>query len=78
MFFVGHTHVDHIGFTSKVNKRRFLMEKLSLSHATAQFNETIIYIIVLFILLSEANALSFKYKRNYSPILHRRGCSYDF
>lgn len=64
--FVGHTHVDHIGLLPRLIKEGF-NGKIIASHATAQLMKPLLYNCA-FILLSEANALSFKYKRNYSPI----------
>ena len=64
--FVGHTHVDHIGLLPKLIKEGFT-GKIIASHATAQLMKPLLYNCA-FILLSEANALSFKYKRDYSPI----------
>lgn len=64
--FVGHTHVDHIGLLPRLIKEGF-EGKIIASHATAQLMKPLLYNCA-FILLSEANALSFKYKRNYSPI----------
>lgn len=64
--FVGHTHVDHIGLLPRLIKEGFT-GKIIASHATAQLMKPLLYNCA-FILLSEANALSFKYKRDYSPI----------
>ena len=64
--FVGHTHIDHIGLLPRLVKEGFT-GKIIASHATAQLMKPLLYNCA-FILLSEANALSFKYKRNYSPI----------
>lgn len=64
--FVGHTHVDHIGLLPRLTKEGFT-GKIIASHATAQLMKPLLYNCA-FILLSEANALSFKYKRDYSPI----------
>ena len=64
--FVGHTHVDHIGLLPRLVKEGFT-GKIIASHATAQLMKPLLYNCA-FILFSEANALSFKYKRNYSPI----------
>ena len=64
--FIGHTHVDHIGLLPRLVKEGFT-GKIIASHATAQLMKPLLYNCA-FILLSEANALSFKYKRNYSPI----------
>ena len=64
--FIGHTHVDHVGLLPRLVKEGFT-GKIIASHATAQLMKPLLYNCA-FILLSEANALSFKYKRNYSPI----------
>lgn len=64
--FVCHTHVDHIGLLPRLVKEGF-NGKIIASHATAQLIKPLLYNCV-FILESEANTLSFKYKRNYSPI----------
>ena len=64
--FVCHTHVDHIGLLPRLVKEGF-NGKIITSHATAQLIKPLLYNCV-FILESEANTLSFKYKRNYSPI----------
>lgn len=64
--FVGHTHVDHIGLLPRLIKEGFT-GKIIASHATARLMKPLLYNCA-FILLSEANALSFKYKRDYSPI----------
>ena len=60
--FIGHTHVDHIGLLPRLVKEGFT-GKIIASHATAQLMKPLLYNCA-FILLSEANALSFKYKRN--------------
>ncbi len=64
--FIGHTHVDHIGLLPRLVKEGF-NGKIITSHATAQLMKPLLYNCA-FILLSEANTLSYKYKRNYSPI----------
>lgn len=64
--FVCHTHVDHIGLLPRLIKEGFT-GKIIASHATAQLMKPLLYNCV-FILASEANVLSYKYKRNYSPI----------
>ena len=64
--FVGHTHVDHIGLIPRVVKEGFRGQIIT-SAATAKLMEPLL-LNSAFILQSEANALSFKYKRNYEPI----------
>ena len=55
--FIGHTHVDHIGLLPRLVKEGFT-GKIIASHATAQLMKPLLYNCA-FILLSEANALSF-------------------
>ncbi len=64
--FVGHTHVDHIGLIPRLVKEGF-RGKIIASHATALLMKPLL-LNCAFILKSEANILSFKYKRDYSPI----------
>lgn len=64
--FVCHTHVDHIGLIPRLVKEGF-KGKIIASHATAQLMKPLLQNCV-FILGSEAASLSYKYKRNYSPI----------
>ena len=64
--FVCHTHVDHIGLIPRLVKEGF-KGKIIASHATAQLMKPLLQNCV-FILGSEAAALSYKYKRSYSPI----------
>lgn len=64
--FVGHTHVDHIGLIPRVIKEGFRGQIIT-SAATAKLMQPLL-LNSAFILQSEANALSFRYKRNYEPI----------
>lgn len=64
--FVGHTHVDHIGLIPRVVKEGFRGQIIT-SAATAKLMQPLL-LNSAFILQSEANALSFRYKRNYEPI----------
>lgn len=64
--FVCHTHIDHIGLIPRLMKEGF-HGKIIASHATAQLMKPLLYNCV-YILENEANILSSKFKRNYSPI----------
>ena len=64
--FVCHTHIDHIGLIPRLIKEGF-HGKIITSHATAQLMKPLLYNCV-YILENEANILSSKFKRNYSPI----------
>ena len=64
--FVCHTHIDHIGLIPRLIKEGF-HGKIIASHATAQLMKPLLYNCV-YILENEANILSSKFKRNYSPI----------
>lgn len=64
--FICHTHVDHIGLLPRLVREGFT-GKIIASHATAQLMKPLLYNCV-FILESETNVLSYKYKRDYSPI----------
>lgn len=64
--FVNHCHIDHIGMLPRLIKMGF-NGKIITSHATAVLMKPML-LNSAFILSSEANILSFKYKRNYEPI----------
>lgn len=64
--FVGHCHVDHIGLIPRLVKEGF-QGKIISSHATAVLMKPLL-LNCAFILRSEAEILSFKYKRSYDPI----------
>lgn len=64
--FVGHVHIDHIGMLPRLVKEGF-RGKIIASHATAMLMKPLL-LNSAFILKSEAGALSFKYKRSYTPI----------
>ena len=64
--FVGHTHIDHIGMLPRLVKEGF-EGKIIASHATAMLMRPLL-LNSAFILKSEAGTLSFKYKRDYTPI----------
>ena len=64
--FVGHVHIDHIGLLPRLVKEGF-RGKIITSHATAILMKPLL-LNCSFILQSEASLLSYKYKRNYSPI----------
>ena len=64
--FICHTHVDHTGLLPRLIKEGF-NGKIITSHATAELMKPLLY-NCSFILESEAAALSFRYKRNYSSI----------
>lgn len=64
--FVGHAHVDHIGRLPMLVHQGF-SGKIIASHATAMLMKPLL-LNSAFILKSEASILSYKYKRDYSPI----------
>lgn len=64
--FICHTHIDHIGLLPRLVKEGF-HGKIIASHATAQLIKPLLYNCV-YILENEANILSSKFNRNYSPI----------
>lgn len=64
--FVGHCHIDHIGMLPRLVKEGF-NGKIITSHATAMLMKPLL-LNSAFILKSEASTLSYKYKRDYSPI----------
>lgn len=64
--FVGHCHVDHIGMLPRLVKEGF-NGKIITSHATAMLMKPLL-LNSAFILKSESSTLSYKYKRDYSPI----------
>ena len=64
--FVNHVHQDHCGMIPRLVKMGF-NGKIIASHATAILMKPML-LNSAFILGSEANTLSFKYKRNYEPI----------
>ena len=64
--FVNHCHIDHIGMLPRLVKEGF-KGKIITSHATAMLMKPLL-INSSFILKSEAATLSYKYKRDYSPI----------
>lgn len=64
--FVGHVHVDHIGRIPALVRQGF-RGKIIASHATAMLMKPLL-LNSAFILKSEAGALSFQYKRDYTPI----------
>lgn len=64
--FIGHTHVDHIGLLPRLVKEGF-KGKVIASYATAQLMKPLL-LNCAHILKSEADILSKKYKRSYSPI----------
>lgn len=64
--FVGHVHIDHIGRLPMLVRQGF-RGKIITSHATAILMKPLL-LNSSFILQSEANSLSYKYKRDYSPI----------
>lgn len=64
--FVGHVHVDHVGMLPKLVKQGF-KGKIICSHATAILMKPLL-LNSAFILKGEAATLSFKYKREYTPI----------
>ena len=64
--FVGHCHVDHIGLIPRLVKEGF-QGKIISSHATAVLMKPLL-LNCAFILRSEAEILSFQYKRSYDPI----------
>jgi len=64
--FVGHCHVDHVGLIPRLVKEGF-KGKIIASHATSLLMRSLL-LNCAFILESEANTLSNKYKRSYTPI----------
>lgn len=64
--FVGHAHVDHVGLIPRLVKEGF-KGKIIASHATSLLMRSLL-LNCAFILGSEANTLSNRYKRTYSPI----------
>lgn len=64
--FVGHAHIDHIGRIPMLVKQGF-RGKIITSHATAMLMKPLL-LNSAFILKSEANALSCRYKREYIPL----------
>ena len=60
------THVDHIGLLPRLVREGFT-GKINCITRNSPVIEPLLYNCV-FILESEANVLSYKYKRNYSPI----------
>lgn len=64
--FVNHVHIDHIGLLPRLVREGF-HGKIITSHATAVLTKPLL-LNSAFILKSEANVLSFKYKREYKPI----------
>lgn len=64
--FLGHVHADHTHLLPRLVKEGF-KGKIICSHATAKLLKPMLLNSV-FILMSEANVLSLKYKHNYTPI----------
>lgn len=64
--FINHVHIDHIGMLPRLIKEGF-KGKIITSHATAMLMKPLL-INSSFILKNEATTLSYKYKRDYSPI----------
>lgn len=64
--FVNHVHIDHIGLIPRLVKEGF-SGKIVTSYATAILMKPLL-LNSAFILKSETNVLSFKYKREYKPI----------
>lgn len=64
--FIGHCHIDHVGMLPRLVKAGF-SGKIIASHATAMLMKPLL-LNSAFILQSEAGALSYKHKREYSPI----------
>lgn len=64
--FIGHVHIDHIGMLPRLVKQGF-SGKIIVSHATAVLMKPLL-LNSSYILQSEANVLSHKYKREYLPI----------
>lgn len=81
--FIGHTHVDHIGMLPRLVKEGF-KGKIIASHATAELMKPLLFNSA-FILKGEANTLSHKFKREYTPIYEEEDvyktlelvCEYD-
>ena len=64
--FVCHVHADHTGLIPRLIKEGF-KGKIIATHETAKLMKPML-LNSAFILNGEANTLSFRYKRNYSPI----------